>query len=70
MKITEYIKKNRIYGHSIVPSLASVRYRINLTKFACGTIINPVFMKGARSMKYYVVIRIDMACLAPYALSR
>ena len=28
------------------------------------------FEKGARFMKYYVVIRYDMACLAPYTLTR
>ena len=41
-----------------------------LTNLYNSIIISPVFMKGARSMKYYVVIRCDMACLAPYTLTR
>ena len=41
-----------------------------LTNHSCGIIINAVFMKGARSMKYSVIIRIDMVRLAPYALTR
>ena len=42
----------------------------NLTNPYNSIIINPVFMKGARSMKYYVVICFNMACLAPHSLTR
>ena len=43
---------------------------VTLTKIPASAIIIPVFMKGARSMKYSVMIRVDMVRLAPYTLTR
>ena len=43
---------------------------VTLTKISASAIIIPVLRKGARSMKYSVIIRIDMVRLAPYALTR
>ena len=43
---------------------------VTLTKISASAIIIPVFMKGARSMKYSAIVCANTIRLAPDALSR
>ena len=62
------IKEDGKYDHWCAKSCRILGNK--LTNHSCGIIINPVFVKGASSMKYSVIIRIDMVRLAPYTLTR